>query len=186
MIDMPEPHSYLLQQARNGQAEALVELLEPYETMIFRLAYRVTGHSQDAEDLAQEAMVRLVRSLKTWRGDCRFRTWVYRVTLNVCLTAKRKRPSTPEDVDSLALADAGPGPEELALQSEFHRRAREEIQRLPSAFREAVALRLSEDMSYAEIAEVLDIPLNTALTRVHRGMKHLRERLRPWMKEERP
>jgi RNA polymerase sigma-70 factor, ECF subfamily len=184
-LPLSEPSCDLLARARAGDAEALTRLLEPYEEAVFRLAYRIAGHEQDAEDLAQDALIRIVRSLSGWRRDCSFRTWVYRVTLSVCLTARRKRREAPMDLRELALWDGEPGPEAEAIMKEFRQRIREEALGLPFAYREAVMLRLSEDLTYAEIADVLGVPLNTALTRVHRGMKRLRERLKPWIDEGR-
>ncbi|MBW3622275.1 MAG: sigma-70 family RNA polymerase sigma factor [Armatimonadetes bacterium] len=182
---LSEPSRTLLERARGGDSDALTELLEPYQDVVFRLAFRISGHAQDAEDLAQEAFIRMVGSLPAWRGDSSFSTWVYRVTLNVCLTSRKKRREATVDISEIPLADEQPDPEAQALICGFQETIREEVRRLPTAFREAVTLRLSEELSYAEIAEVLGIPLNTALTRVHRGMKRLRERLKPLMDEGR-
>jgi RNA polymerase sigma-70 factor (ECF subfamily) len=173
----------LLRRAQAGDSEALHALIQPYWETLFRLAYRMTGHTEDAEDLAQEALVRIIRRLPTFRGECAFGTWVYRVALNVCLSAKRKqRPSV--ELEALPLQDPSKGPEARMLERCFQERIRDEILQLHPGYREVLLLRLIEEMPYAEVADVLQISVKTAQLRFHRGMKRLKERVRPWMSEE--
>jgi RNA polymerase sigma-70 factor (ECF subfamily) len=178
-----EPDPSLLRRARAGETRALAELLEPFRDSVFRLAYHVTGHAEDAEDLAQDALIRIAQRLHTYRGDCAFRTWAYRVALNVCLTARsRRRPGATETaLDRLPGHD--PGPEARALDQELDERVRREIQSLPARYREAVLLRITRDLSYEEVAEVLGLPFNTARTRIYRGIERLRKRVEPWLGE---
>jgi len=183
ILDDTLSESALIEQAQAGQVEALARLLNPYRESIFRLAYRVCGRPDDAEDLAQDALVRIIHGLPKYRGGCEFRTWVYRVALHSCLSGRTRSRETAPLPESLETADPGPGPETLAIQSDLRRQVEKEIQRLPRAYRAAVLLRLTDELSYAEIAETLEIPVATALTRVHRGMKRLRARLQPWLDE---
>ncbi|MBW3622441.1 MAG: sigma-70 family RNA polymerase sigma factor [Armatimonadetes bacterium] len=178
------PSARLLQRARDGDSEALHQLLDPHWETVYRLAYRITGHVEDAEDLAQEAFVRIIHRLHTFRGECEFRTWVYRVALNVCLSSRRRRRPETECFDALLLRDRTPGPEEHLLQRSFQRRVCEEIRKLHPSYAEVLLLRLIEEMEYPEIAGVLRLSTKTAQLRFHRGMKRLRERLKPWMDEE--
>jgi RNA polymerase sigma-70 factor (ECF subfamily) len=158
-------------------------LLEPYWEVVFRLAYRILRHREDAEDVTQEAFVRVIRQLPRYRGECALKTWICRIALNACLTAHARRRS-PEPLESDAARSPSPGPEAAALGREVERRVRDEALRLNPAHREATLLRLFGELSYEEIAETLGISVNAARLRVHRGMARLRRRLKPWLSEE--
>ncbi|MBW3623731.1 MAG: RNA polymerase sigma factor [Armatimonadetes bacterium] len=173
-----------LQRARDGDPDALEALLEPYWGTLYRLAYRVMGNADDAEDLAQETVVRILQRLPAFRGEADFGTWVYRIGLNTCLTARRRRRETANLREADNTPDPAPGPEATALSREALGRAREEINRLRPAYREAVLLRLAGDLSYEEIAGILQVSVNTVRLRVSRGMNRLRQRLKPWMDGE--
>jgi len=174
-----QPSPELLERAKSGDTHVLDELLMPHWEPVFRLAFRVTGHKEDAEDLAQEAFVRVIRNLSRFRGECAFKTWIYRIALNVCLTARRKPRQQSEDVETLSLMDPHPNPESAAMNRETQNQAREELERLHPSYREAVLLRVIGELSYEEIAEALQVTENTARLRVSRGMKQLRERMKP-------
>ena len=161
-----------------------MELLDPHWDAMTRLAFRITGNRDDAEDLAQEVCLQVIRQLPSFQGRCAFKTWMYRVALNVCISAvRRRRPAAPE-VRLESLRDPAPSPEGMILGNVLRERVRDEILRLPASCRDAVLLRVHDEFSYAEIAEVLQISVGTAQVRVHRGMKQLRERLGPWIEEE--
>ena len=174
----------LLRRAIDGDRGALSALLEPYRGRVFRMACRISNNADDAEDLAQDALVRIIECLPTYRGECAFDTWVYRVVLNVCLTARRRRRAVPFGDREPAVADPSPGTEETALGRIRTERITDEIRRLPALYCEAVLLRLAAGLAYNEIAEILGISLKTALIRVHRGKRILRDRLGPWLDKE--
>jgi RNA polymerase sigma-70 factor, ECF subfamily len=177
----------LLQRAQHGDADAQKQLLEPHWDALARLAYRITGRRDDAEDLAQEICLRVIRRLSTFKGDCAFETWLYRVALNVCLTASKTRQPELWNEEADLVVDPSPSPEAALLRQALQERIRVEILRLPVKYREAVLLRVIEELSYAEVAAVLQISVGSAQVRVHRGMKQLRERLAPWVEgEQRP
>jgi RNA polymerase sigma-70 factor (ECF subfamily) len=180
----PDDPEALLARAQGGDREALDRLLRPHWDAVYRLAYRVTGHVQDAEDLAGDAFVRILRYLPAYRGDCSFRTWVRRIALNVCLTARRRRRESPIDPDRVLLADPASGPEDATMAHLLQEQTRKEILRLPQGCREAVLLRLIEELPYEEIAEILGISVGVARLKVSRGMSRLRARLRPWLEED--
>jgi RNA polymerase sigma-70 factor (ECF subfamily) len=158
------------------------ELLAPYEAIVLRLARRIVRHPQDAEDLAQDALLRILKSLPSYKGGGSFRAWVYRIALNVCLT-RRSRHRPTEDLEETHVADSAPGPEDALLRRDFQERAIEEMRRLPPAYREAVILKVAEDLPYEEVAEILRMTPKAARAKVHRGVKRLRERLRCWLDE---
>jgi RNA polymerase sigma-70 factor (ECF subfamily) len=175
----------LVRRAQDGDPNALSELLETFRDSFFRLAYHVTGHMEDAEDLAQDAILRIVDRLPSYRGDSAFKTWAYRVALNVCLSSSRSRkPHRSADLYYDLLPDPDFGPERKAIQEELSQRIHREIGLLPPRYREAVLLRLTQDLTYLEVAEVLGISFSAAKTRIFRGLERLRERIGPWLKED--
>lgn len=176
--------SSLIPLAKAGDLLALEQLLRPYNERIYRLAYRITGQREDAEDLAQEALFRVIQRLPSYRGEASFGTWLYRVALNACLSARKKRRISPEALEENDGRDPSMTPESLAIRAEFFRHFGEEILRISPACREAVLLRLSEELSYEEIGEMLHISGYAARMRVSRGLEQLRERLRPWIPVE--
>jgi RNA polymerase sigma-70 factor (ECF subfamily) len=179
-----EPSASLLQLAQSGDAQALSDLLEPYRETVTRFACRIVGHPEDAEDMAQEVFLLLICQIPSFRGQCSFRTWLYRVVLNACRSALRKRRAPTLKLELLTLRDPRPGPERQLLEKDFHEVVAREIRRMPPHYRDAVLLRLTEELTYAEIAEVLYIPMDTARMRIYRGMERLRDRLSTYLREE--
>jgi RNA polymerase sigma-70 factor (ECF subfamily) len=183
-LDPSNDEADLIRRAKSGDAEAMNALLEPYWNSVFRLAYRMTGHAEDAEDVTQEAFVRIVQRLPSYRGECAFKTWVNRVALNVGLTARRRKRPPAAELEKMELKDPLPGPEDRAIGHELQDRANAELQKLRSVYREAILLRMAAEMSYEEIAETLQVSVNTVRLRVSRGMSQLRNRMRAWLNEE--
>ena len=161
-----------------GSDGAFRDLVERYQTRIYSLALRMTGNHADAEDLAQEAFIRAYSALASYRriGAGGFGAWLYRIAVNLCLNALRSRKRAvavdPNDLDELqAPAD---GIERASA-------VQEAVQSLDEDYRAVVALRFTEGLSYREIAGVLDVPVSTIETRLHRAKKRLRELLKEWV-----
>jgi RNA polymerase sigma-70 factor (ECF subfamily) len=178
-----EALSAQIDRAKRGDPHAFDSLIESCRDTIYRLAYRITCDREDAEDLTQETFVRVYRQLSKFRGESDFAAWVYRIGLNVCITARKRRKLDLTDLESLRKIDAAPGPEAWALGRELQERVTDEIHRLRPADRKAVLLRVAGELPYDEIAEILHVTPNAARLRVHRGMSRLRERLRPYLSE---
>ncbi|HEX2453700.1 MAG TPA: sigma-70 family RNA polymerase sigma factor [Vicinamibacterales bacterium] len=171
----------LVEAAAAGSRDAFDELVRRYQGPIVNLARALTAGSADAEDLAQEVFVRAWRSIAGFRGDSTFRTWLYRVALNV-IHSHRSRlgrfhrlfmtPSDPEAPDPTERA-----PDGFDLEEDFVRR--DAIDRalgaLPEELREAVTLRDIQGLDYREIAAALHVPIGTVESRIFRA----RQRLRP-------
>lgn len=149
----------------------------------------MTGSREDALDLAQEAFLRAFVSLKDFRGDCSFSTWLYRIASNVCLDHLRKRqkaivtsldrPVTLEEGETQRqVTDSGDGPEEIAERREVCELVRKGIDSLQPDHRLVVILRDIQDLSYDEISCVLNCSLGTVKSRLNRARAALRERLR--------
>jgi RNA polymerase sigma-70 factor (ECF subfamily) len=173
--------------SRGGDRRAFAELVELYKDKIYHLGYRMLNQKQEAEDIVQETFLRVYTNLDRYDENQKFSTWIYRIATNLCIDRLRKRkPKYSIDAEMtdgegtdwhamLASKDAGPD-EELIL-SETQSNIREAIQTLPDKYKAVVILRYLHDMSLQEIGDVLDMPVTTIKTRVHRGREFLRKKL---------
>ncbi len=171
----------LLKRARLGDAEAFETLMTALEPLVWRVCWHYTGQREDASDCGQESMLRIWRSLNSYRGDCAFESWVYRLTANCCLDflRKRKRDRT-ESVEPLREQgfdppDESPGTEEQVLERDRQVRIREAIAELPEDQRDALVLTQLEGKSYEEAAALLKVNVGTLKSRVNRARTRLKE-----------
>ena len=171
----------LLRRARQGDADAFEQLVAPYEKRIYALCLRMLAHREDAQDAAQEALLRLYRAMGSYRGDAQLGTFIYRVTANTCMDAlRRRRVRAGESLEALyeegfSPEDSAPGPEELALHDEKRRVLAEAMQALPEEQREILILRVVNDLPYERIAEILDLQLGTVKSRLARARMQLKK-----------
>ena len=174
----------LLAEAKQGDINAFSALLEPYQKKIYNLAVRMLRNEQDAQDAGQEALLKMFRSLHTFKGDAAFSTWVYAITKNTCLDIlrkqKRKKEESIENVMYMYEAKVAEMPEHMAIQKENLANIASLIQRLPDAQREVVILREIDGYAYEEIGQILEISLGTVKSRLARA----RETLRVWYNAE--
>ena len=170
----------LLVKAKQGDSGAFSTLLEPYQKKIYNLAVRMLRNEQDAQDAGQEALLKMFRSLHTFKGEAALSTWVYSITKNTCLDIlrklKRKKEESIENVAYMYEAKAAEMPEHVAIQKESLANIASLIESLPDAQREVVVLREIDGYSYEEIAQILQISLGTVKSRLARA----REILRVW------
>lgn len=154
---LPTPESRLVEAARQGDRAAFATLVRDAAPMLERLALRVLRHRQDAEDATQEAIVDAWRSLPRFRGEARFRTWIYRILVARALDVARRRPRRTDLAGELPtqLVCAASGPGEAAEARDLERRVREAIDELPPAQRAVLLLRTDHGLSYEEIAYVM-------------------------------
>lgn len=168
----------LVRRARRGDAEAFRALVETYQTQVYRLALRLCGES-GAEDAAQEAFLSAWRALPRFRGECRFSTWLYRLTTNAAIDYLRreKKQRTEGDIDTLELADDSLTPQERAEQSDTRQRVQRAMSALTAEHREILLLRYMQELDYGEIAAALHISEGTVKSRISRAKGRLRELL---------
>ncbi|MBU0616118.1 MAG: sigma-70 family RNA polymerase sigma factor [Planctomycetes bacterium] len=179
----------LLRRARRRDSQALHELVDMYSARVFGLLYRLTGSRETAEDLLQETFLRVVRAIPEYRHGGKFEAWLFRIAANLARDCARRaaRRGHPFTLDGSGregelrlpeLADAAqPDPGGELLRKETGQRLAELLHELPEMDREIVLLRHFSELSFREIAELLDIPLGTALARAHRALKRLRAAL---------
>ena len=162
----------LVQRAKDGHVESFSELVTRHQTVVYNLSYRFMRDGSLAEDMAQEAFLKGFRLLKGFRGDCRFSTWMYRVTCSVCLTELNRRRRrgevalTEDESEHLTVA-----PERPRDHAEIIRAC---VQKLPERYAAIMTMYYLKEISYEEIAEVMQIPMGTLKTWMHRARKQLR------------
>jgi RNA polymerase sigma-70 factor (ECF subfamily) len=180
----------LIQRCIAGDATAFEPLVEKYRQRVWRLAYQVLHDREEAWDVAQEAFVRAFHSLPSFRGQSAFYTWLFRITVNVATDRHRQRGAQarafgPERVTEEEWArttpDPGGGPEQQAARKEQRERIRSALDALPPKARTIIMLSDVEGLSYREIAEVLNCPIGTVMSRLHNARKRLKILLGPML-----
>lgn len=168
-----------------GDRDAYRLLVERESTTVFRCCYRVLGHVEDAEDVAQESFVTAFRSLASWRGDGSVRAWLAQIATRQALRAATRRSRiTSLDgggtdtalTERIPLAQA-PDPSAAVAAADTAAQVREAVTLLPEPYRETIALRYFAELSIDEIAQALDRPIGTVKVHVHRGLERLRAQL---------
>lgn len=155
------------------------ELVRQHADRVYRLAYRLSGNQQDAEDLTQETFIRVFRSLQNYQPGT-FEGWLHRITTNLFLDMVRRRArirmeALPEDYDRVPATD--PDPEQIYHDARLDADLQAALDSLPPEFRAAVVLCDIEGLSYEEIATTLDVKLGTVRSRIHRGRQAIRDHL---------
>ena len=174
--------------------DAVDTLVHRYGTRIYRLALRITGNPEDAQEVTQDVLWTIVRKIGTFKGESALGSWIYRITANAAYEKLRRRRGKDEvswesllpsfDADGHLLdpgRDWTQGVEDPALQAEVRRRLQEAIDGLPADYRTAFVLHDMEGLSNPEIAELLGISLPAVKSRVHRSRLFLRQRLAEYM-----
>jgi RNA polymerase sigma-70 factor (ECF subfamily) len=178
----------LIQRCRAGDLAAFEPLVERYRQRVYRLAYNVLRDPEEAWDVAQDAFIRAFQALPSFRGDSAFYTWLFRIVMNVARDrarqhAARGRAFGTERVDETdwdrVLVDHGTAPDARATQIEERERIDRALATLSEAHRAIIMLSDLEGLSYREIAEVLDIPMGTVMSRLHNARRRLRDALGP-------
>jgi RNA polymerase sigma-70 factor (ECF subfamily) len=172
----------LLARARAGERRAFSILAERHQHQVFTLALRLAGDRDLAADISQEALLRAWRGIGSFRGDARFSSWLYRITVNVAWTQldrRRRTQNSPlEAVENMAAPLSSYDNPEMALETANLRgRLRRALLRLPQRARVVVVLRDVYNWSHAQIAEALGISVSASKVRLHRARKRLRTML---------
>ena len=174
----------LITRAAKGDASAFNELLGMHEKKMYAVCLRMCANTEDAQDCLQEAMLRIFRSISSFKGQSTFSTWVYRVTMNTCLDELRKKKNKQStSLDGLLETGWSPAneddtPERHAIAGEKREAIRSAIAELPEDMRSAIVLRDVQGFSYDEISSILGINVGTIKSRISRGREKLREKIR--------
>jgi len=186
---MAEPSAALVRRAQAGDRAALSALVQSQQTYVYSIAMSLMHNPADAADMTQEAFIRLMRSLGTYRAETKFTTWLYRLVTNICLDGLRRRGRPVDSLDEptsgqagedaqtagerLADTDRWAQPEQEIELRESATEVRNALGSLPPAQRLALTLHYFEDLRYEDIADVMGLPLNTVKSHIRRGKERL-------------
>lgn len=184
----------LLEQCRRGDLSAVGPLIAKYQDRVYNTVWRLCGNAEDAADLTQEAFIKAMEAIGSFDGRSRFYTWVFRIAVNLALSHRRKmgrRRTVPLQGSKFAddengggmpeawLPAAEPSPDEAALAGERQAAIAAALARLEEDQRSVVVLRDLEQFDYQQIAEILEIPVGTVKSKLHRARMALKELLGP-------
>lgn len=161
----------LVERSLSGDTRAFEQLVAAYERTVYTLSLRMTGDREEARDIAQVVFLKVHRGLAGFDRRRRFFSWIYRITVNECINARRsRRPHAELDEH---LVDPGPTQEEQTVRRETAEAVQAALQRLPDADREVLVLRHWLERSYAEMAEALGLPESTIKSRLFEARQRL-------------
>jgi RNA polymerase sigma-70 factor, ECF subfamily len=175
----------LVARSRGGDLDSFNQLVVRWERPIYALAYRVIGREEEARDVAQETFLRAFRALGGFKGQAKFSSWLYRITLNLCrdwIRRERRTPVSqpPEGVDIVELVgetEPSESIEDLVSRRELGRAVAKAMALLPDEQRTAIVLKEYHGLTFQEIANLLECPLSTVKTRLYQGLTVVRKHL---------
>jgi RNA polymerase sigma-70 factor (ECF subfamily) len=192
--DDPDRDLRLMQLVKEGDMDAFRELVETHQQRVLGTIARMLGDDTEAEDLSQQVFVRVWKSAVRWEPSARFTTWLYTIVRNLVFNESRRRSRRPaRSLDEMQddeehprqFADAGmKAPDTTLLDAEMQDAIERAIQELPETQRMAVVLRRYQDVSYEEIAEVLELTVPAVKSVLFRARTELREKLRQYLGED--
>jgi len=177
----------LIREAQRGDDRAFEELIAQNARYVYNLALRLLNNPHEAEDLSQEVFIRAWKALPNFRSESSFRTWLYRIVMNLCFDRlpKLKQELLAIDIDeTIELPFDIISPEGKILSKELERKLHKAIGELPDSYRLLITLRHVQEMSYAEIAEVTMQPLGTIKTGIFRARQLLKHIIEEYEKRE--
>jgi RNA polymerase sigma-70 factor (ECF subfamily) len=189
-VQDPRPDDELVRRSIAGDAASFTTLVERHRDRVFNVCLRVVGNVDDAADAAQETFLTVFRKLHQFRGDAQFSTWLHRVAVNSCYDLLRKRARQPLlrsiGDDEGSLPELGPAAPDPADEVAGTRDAAAALALVAEEFRVALVLADVEDLPYEQISKILDVPVGTVKSRVHRGRLALAKAMQIEERELRP
>jgi len=182
-----ETEAKLIQKSKDGDVSAFEELITEYKKIAYNIALRILKNKEDAEDISQEALIKVFRSINQFNMMSSFKTWLYRIVVNTCLDFKRTQKALVISVDQpiqsghneffVDIQDDRPSPEEIAQSKQTQKVIVDTIDKLEEDFRNVIILRDINGFSYEEISEILSCNIGTVKSRISRGRQRLKEML---------
>ncbi len=181
----------LIEACLQGDEWAWRKLIELFHGRVYGMVYRMLGNHDDAADVTQEVFIKVFEGLKRFRKGSTLGTWIYRISVNVCLEHLRRRRETPmsslteeERSEAFAVQDPSPSPEEVAERGDLKELVWTAIHRLPTNMRLVIVLCDLEGLSYEEAANVLGVPIGTVKSRLNRARLALKDELSKMMRQK--
>ena len=182
-----------------GKTEAFAELVERYGRRVYNLAFRLTGNAEKSKDIAQEAFIKVYRSLDKYDPKYKFSSWLLKTVSNLCIDYHRTKPDSTASLEVILASHAESsilsdiavrqqridGLEARLEAKELGKVIREGIELLPIDYKSVVVMRHIQNFSYKEISEILNLPMGTIKARIHRARKLLKGFLEEWLVDER-
>lgn len=181
---MSESCENLVNLAKTGDLGAFDALVSLHQDRVHALAYRILGNAEDAADVQQETFLLAWRNLSKFRREAQFSTWLHRITVNLCLSRKRRKSFVSEPLEEQTMRSYEPGPVACLERTETIMTVRKVLNGMPAHYRTLIVLRDMEERSYDEIAGILDCSIESVRARLHNARKLLREKMRPFIEEE--
>ncbi|MFQ5650100.1 MAG: RNA polymerase sigma factor [bacterium] len=185
---MKSTSSDLIKKAIDGDEAAYKQLLESYRGAIFNLLYKMVRNKEETEDLVQEAFMKAFNALPSFNEDYAFSTWLYKIAINNCIDHMRRKklktysinkPVQSKDGElDREFPDTSMSPDKHVLSEERTQLIETAIDELPENYKIAIILRHTQEKSYEEIAEILNIPLGTVKARIFRAREMLKKKLK--------
>jgi RNA polymerase sigma-70 factor (ECF subfamily) len=177
----PRDETSLAQGLLAGEEGAFERFVEHFRSKIFHYSWLMCGSPDDAEEVAQETLLKVFENFDQLRDASRVRAWVFRIARNVCMMQRRKSVFAPATLEELPadgnVADVGEGPDDRLLRGELRAVIDRIVAELPLTYRAVVLLRDLEELNTEETAQILDLPVDVVKTRLHRGRAAMREKL---------
>ena len=170
---------------QRGDTEAFAALVERHQKAIFNLVYRMLGDYDDAAEVSQEAFLSAYRSIRSFRGDASFSTWLYRIAINHANTRRKnaalwqQRTAPLDSIDPVSDGDGDPS--DAVERKELRQQVQAALNRLQPEDASIILLRDLQDVPYEKVAQVLEIPIGTVKSRLHRARRALKARLAPYL-----
>ena len=193
MSDQADPDAVLMLRVKRGDRAAFAELVERYKQPLFNFVFRTLRDETETEDVAQNTFLQVWKSRARYERTAKFSTWLFTIARNLCLNEIRRRSRHPAESleETHAEHDDQPSrqyedkkiflPTETALHGELAQKIEEALAELPENQRTAILLCRQDELSYEEIAEVLDCSLSATKSLIHRGREMLKEKLKPYL-----
>jgi RNA polymerase sigma-70 factor, ECF subfamily len=190
---LPDPDADLMLRVKRGNRAAFAELVEKYRQPVMNLVYRTLRDETEAEDLAQNVFLQVYKSRSRYKRTAKFSTWLFTIARNLCLNELRRRSRHPAESLDETRGEHEDRPQrqyedkknfmpvETLLHGELAQKIEEALAELPENQRTAILLCRQEDLSYEEIAKVLDCSLSATKSLIHRGREVLKQKLKPYL-----
>ena len=193
MPDQADPDAMLMLRVKRGDRAAFAELVEKYKQPLFNFVFRTLRDETETEDVAQNTFLQVWKSRARYQRTAKFSTWLFTIARNLCLNEIRRRSRHPAESleETHPEHDDQPSrqyedkkiflPTETTLHGELAQKIEEALAELPENQRTAILLCRQDELSYEEIAEVLDCSLSATKSLIHRGREALKEKLKPYL-----
>ncbi|HZZ81782.1 MAG TPA: sigma-70 family RNA polymerase sigma factor [Gemmataceae bacterium] len=182
----------MISESRKGNSAAFGELVLRYQDRLFNSVLRLSENAEDARDVVQEAFLNAYLSLHSFKGDSLFFTWLYRIAINTAISMKRKKrvvlriqPAAEGGAEPLDLSETSRPGHAIEMEEE-ERRVQGALAKLSQEHRSVLVMKDLDGMKYEEIADILDVPVGTVRSRLHRARLELRDVLLPESKPDEP